>query len=135
MVVWNCMEDKQPTIQDVLDLLSDFRGHTDEKFDQIDSRFEQIDSRFERMDSRLDEMGDAIQGLASHIDERFDTMDERFDALDGRVTRIESTMVTKDYLDEKLNVQKWDITKIISAENDKVLFLAGALQAEGSLSI
>lgn len=47
------------------------------KFGEIDGRFEQIDSRFEQ------------------IDQRFDQMDRRFD-------RIESTMVTKDFLEDRL---------------------------------
>ena len=34
--------------------------------------------------------------------EKFDNVDERFDSINDRLNRIEATMVTKDYLDEKL---------------------------------
>lgn len=56
---------------------------------------------------------EAIQFLATHMDERFSEMDrkmderfaqvdQRFDKLEGRVGHIESVMVTKEYLDDKL---------------------------------
>ncbi len=47
------------------------------RFEQVDKRFEQVDKRFEQ------------------IDQRFDRMDQRFD-------KIESTMVTKDHLEDRL---------------------------------
>lgn len=75
------MEEKQPTIQDVFEVLKEFKQQTEQKFEQIDSRF--------------DELGEATQELASH-------MDARFDILECRMTNVESAMVTKEYLDRKL---------------------------------
>ena len=40
--------------------------------------------------------------IEDNVDPRFDAIDERFERLEGRVGKIEATMVTKDYLDDKL---------------------------------
>jgi hypothetical protein len=50
-------------------------------------------------DGILADVGEMIE---QNVLPRFDEMNERFDRLEGRTDRIESTMVTKDYLDEKL---------------------------------
>ena len=49
---------------------------------------------------------DAINGFASHVDERFE--------------KIESMMVTKDYLDEKLGDLRGDLVVLIRKEDRKL---------------
>jgi len=50
----------------------------------------------------IKEFADNVYQRFDDIDRRFVEVDQRFDALDGRVTHIEMSMVTKDYLDDKL---------------------------------
>lgn len=78
--------EKQPTIQDVLDVLSDFAGNVDQRFEKIDQRFEKIDQHFEK------------------IDQRFDRVEERLDRVENRLGNIESTMVTKNQFTGLLDV-------------------------------
>jgi hypothetical protein len=50
--------------------------------------------------------------------ERFDHVDERLDRVEIRMGAVESTMVTKDYLDDKLADLRGDLI-IIDRKEDK----------------
>ena len=62
---------------------------------------------------------EAIQIFSHEMDKRFDTMDQRFDRLEGRVGKIETTMVTKEYLDEKLTDLRGDLVVLVRKEDRK----------------
>ena len=53
------------------------------------------------------------------MDEKFVKMDERFDRLEKRTTGIESGMVTKNYLDEKLGVVSGKISALTNVLLEK----------------
>lgn len=78
-------------------------------FDLIKSGFDSNDERFESMDKR------------------FESMDKRFDAMDKRLTRVESLMVTKDYLDDKLADLKGDLVVLTRKEDTKLKTLVNIL--------
>lgn len=109
----------EPTIRDVVGLIEKM----DKRFDIIDSRFSEMDGRFSEMDQRFDKM----DGRFNKMDDRFSRTDVRFDSLEAghnelveqinvfstsvdarfddvgkRIARVESKMVTKSYLDDKL---------------------------------
>ncbi|HLD82305.1 MAG TPA: hypothetical protein VJA22_03830 [Patescibacteria group bacterium] len=81
-----------------------------------------------------EEILEAIQALATHMDQRFDLTDLRFDRLEGRVgavesrldgvesrlDRVEATMVTKDYLDDKLADLRGDLVVLMRKEDKKL---------------
>jgi len=75
--------------------MNDFASQVERRFEAIDRRFEAIDRRFEL------------------IDKRFEQIDKRFD-------RIESTMVTKDYLDEELASLRGDLVVVMRKEDRKL---------------
>lgn len=74
------------------------------------------------------EILEAINEFSTKVDERFDKVDERFDGLEGRVGRIESGMVTKDYLDEKLADLRGDFVVLTRKEDSKMLKLVEILK-------
>ena len=75
-----------------------------------------------------------IDKLAIAVKEGFDAVDKRLGALEEKTTRIEATMVTKNYLDEKLFGLKGDlITKIRKLEGG-MLFMATILRERKVLS-
>lgn len=45
---------------------------------------------------------EAINEFAGHTEKRFDGIETRLTGVEKRLTSVEATMVTKDYLDEKL---------------------------------
>lgn len=60
-------------------------------------------------EENMQEVLDAINTFASHVEKRFQAIEarltaieQRLDSLEQRVSVIEATIVTKDYLDEKL---------------------------------
>jgi len=86
-------------------------------------------------DTSKDEILEAINEFSSKVDERFDKVDERFDKVDerfdnleGRVGKIEATMVTKDYLDEKLADLRGDLVVLMRKEDTKVIKLIEILK-------
>ncbi|MEK7546026.1 MAG: hypothetical protein AAB554_03020 [Patescibacteria group bacterium] len=85
--------EEEPKLSEVLEAVKDGFGLMDERFMKVDEKFMKIDERFMKMDERFDA-----------VDKRFDAIDQRFDRLEKRTTAIETGMVTKNYLDEKLGV-------------------------------
>lgn len=77
---------------------------------------------------------EVLQGFSERMDQRFDAVekrldrhDERFANLESRVGAIEDTMVTKDYLDEKLTDLRGDIVVLVRKEDRKLGALVDAL--------
>ena len=79
-------------------------------------------------DASKNEILGAINEFSSRVDERFDKVDERFDNLEGRVGKIEATMVTKDYLDDKLADLRGDLVVLMRKEDTKVVKLIEILK-------
>lgn len=68
------------------------------------------------------------------MDERFDGVNGRLDGLEKRVTKIEATMVTKDYLDEKLADQRGDLSILMRKEDTKLKTLIEVLSKRGVIT-
>ncbi|MBI2645160.1 hypothetical protein HYW94_03255 [Candidatus Uhrbacteria bacterium] len=93
----------EPTNHDILEAINSYATNTDR-------RLEKIEVRLDTMDGRLD------------------TMDGRLDTMDGRLTRVESQMVTKEYLDERLGKFRSDITdymdkRLLDLKGDLVVIM------------
>lgn len=76
----------------------------------------------------------AVNTFANHVEERFDKIDQRFDRLEGRVGKIEASMVTKDYLDEKLADLRGDLVVMMRKEDTKLRSLVEILQEKKVLN-
>jgi predicted nucleic acid-binding Zn-ribbon protein len=97
------MDEKQPTTQEILDAVR-------QGFNDVDKRFDGVDKRFDG------------------VDKRFDGVDKRFDGIEKRLTKVEATMVTKDYLDDKLGDLKGDMTILMRKEDTKLKALIEILK-------
>jgi hypothetical protein len=93
---------KEPTNQDILDVLQSFAGSVDGRFSAIDIKFTQIDKRFEQID-------------------------KRFEQIDRRLDRIEATMVTKEYLDDKLFEVRGEIVSLGRRQDRKMEIVVSEL--------
>jgi hypothetical protein len=71
-----------------------------------------LSSRVERVETANGEILEAIQAFSEQVD-------TRFSRLETDVTRIKATMVTKDYLDEKLAVHYSDLVLRMQKEDKK----------------
>ncbi len=68
------------------------------------------DERFNQQDTAIIELQEAIQVLSSDTDHQFVTIADQFNK---RFIKIESQMVTKDYLDEKMGTLRGDMIQRI----------------------
>ncbi|MBU1203312.1 hypothetical protein KKH39_04710 [Patescibacteria group bacterium] len=93
-----------------------FADDNEGRFNGIDQRFEKIDQRFEK------------------IDQRFEKIDQRFEKIDQRLNKIETTMVSKEYLDEKLLDLKGDLIVTIRKEDKKLGTLVKILENKKVIS-
>ena len=60
-----------------------------------------------------------IDDLAKITKVGFNDVDKKFEMVDKRLTRIESIMVTKDYLDDKLADLKGDVIAVIKGDRER----------------
>ncbi|MCR4278291.1 MAG: hypothetical protein NUV81_00060 [bacterium] len=90
------------SINSLAEAMQDFATNVDERFNSVDERFNSVDQRF------------------NSVDQRFDGIDKRLDSMDSRLTRVEATMVTKEYLDDKLSDLRGDMVALVRNEDHKL---------------
>lgn len=95
-------QDVAEAIHDLADIMNDFASRTEGHFDKIDHQFEKVDHQFKK------------------IDARFDKIEGRMDKVENRLNQIGSSVVTKDYLDEKLADLRGDLVVLVRKEDKKV---------------
>ena len=73
------------------------------------------------------EILEAINEFSSHVDKRLNKVDDQFEEVKGEIVGIKSeivgikaSMVTKDYLDEKLGDLRGDLVVLMRKEDTKV---------------
>lgn len=144
--------------QEVLEVIQEFAGHVDQRFEKIDQRFEkvdqrfdQIDKRFAKVDQRFDQMDERFEKIDQRLqqhDLRFDKIDLRFEQIDQRMDDIVEAinvfashteerfthMLTKEYLDERLGDLRSDLIMLSRKQNIKFQTLVHDLVDEGRLT-
>lgn len=82
----------------------------------------------------IDDLAIIVKGEFEKVNGRFDKVDGRFDKVDGRLDKIESSMVTKDYLDEKLADLRGDLVVLMRKEDTKLKILVEILRKNKVIS-
>ncbi len=80
-----------------------------------------------------EEILEAIATFSGQIDQKFDKIDQRLGRVESDIGSIKATMVTKDYLDDKLADLRGDLIGIDRRVDGKIDFLTGHLETAGSL--
>lgn len=75
----------------------------------------------------IGEVLEAVNTLSTH-------MDERLSRLEGDVTQVKATMVTKNYLDDKLYDLRGDLVVLMRKEDKKVQSLVELLHSKKIIS-
>lgn len=70
-------------------------NNLDQKVNNLDQKVSNLDQKVSNLDAKLEEMGEALQ---LHITDT----EKRFDKIGSDIGVIKATMVTKDYLDKRL---------------------------------
>lgn len=76
----------------------------------------------------------AVKDFAEHVQGQFDDVHEQLTGIKSRLTKVEATMVTKDYLDEKLFDLKGDLVILVRKEDAKVKMLIDVLRQRKVIS-
>lgn len=92
--------------KDLLAAITSFSSLMDQRFVRIEQRLDHIEQRLDRIEHRLDRLETRMDALEARVTK----IEARVDDLDARVTKIGATMVTKDYLDEKLGELRSNLT-------------------------
>lgn len=77
----------------ILRTVKDGFDGVDDRFDAVDKRFAAVDDRFDAVDKRFD----AIESDLAHIKNRLAAMEDE-------IQTLSRTMITKQYLDAKLDI-------------------------------
>ncbi|MDO8583884.1 MAG: hypothetical protein Q7R83_01765 [bacterium] len=76
---------------------------------------------------------DVLHTFAEQVDGRFSNLEQDAGLLKSEVAGIKSTMVTKDYLDEKLGDLRGELVSLARKQNVKFEVLVDGLVEQGSL--
>lgn len=119
------------TIQDVLEAVNMFSTHVDGQFARIDRQFARIDERFSSIDARFDHVDRQFKELGGEIAE----LKAKVENIDKRLLWVEENMVTKEYLDKKLDELRADLTLMAQRLNTKLSVLIEELVEQKVLTI
>lgn len=120
----------EATIGEVLEAINTLNT----KVDGLDTKVNGLNTKGKDTDERIDDVLDAVNTLSSHMEERFDDVEQRMTGVEQRITRIETTMVTKDYLDDKLYDLRGDLVVLMRKEDKKVQSLVELLHSKKVIS-
>ncbi len=71
-----------------IQILMEWMGKHELKFEHIDRRFEHIDRRFEQIDQRFEQIDQRFE----QIDQRFEQIDQRFEQVDRQFEELKQEM-------------------------------------------
>jgi len=74
----------KPTIETVLERISEFDKRSESRSDRFEARFDQFEARFDRLEARFDQ-----------LEARFDQLEARFDQLEARFDQLEAEMTAR----------------------------------------
>lgn len=77
---------------------------------------------------------ESVRDLSIHVDSRIDGLEKDLGILKDDVGTLKATMVTKDYLDDKLGDLKGDMVGLVRKEYDKTERLVGILEEDRVIS-
>jgi len=106
----------EPTISDVNKKVDDLSNKVDVVLEAIGEFSNKVDGRFNRVEVRLE------------------SLENRQDDIKKRLTCVESQMVTKAYLDDKLVDLKADLTVVMRKEDHKLESLTRLLAQKKVIS-
>ena len=128
----------------------------DERFKKQDEKFKKQDERFKKQDEKFDDLTTVVEkGFKKHDkmfkeqNENFDNLviiikdsfenqdkriDKKFEQQDKKIDGLKTTMVTKDYLDEKMADLRGDLAILIRKEDTKLKALINILSKRKVIS-
>ena len=104
------------------------------RIDILTVRMDKVEVGVNSLSKDVEDVKEAVTMLADQTEQRFNKVDERFDkvenrmeSMDVRLNRVESQMVTKAYLDDKLADLKGDLVELTRKEDKKLTAVVDTL--------
>ena len=86
------------------------------------------------IDEKIDALAISVKKGFDAVDAQFKSVDAQFADMKSEITTIRATMVTKDYLDDKLADLKGDLIQKLRKEDEKLEFLISLLRTRSVLT-
>ena len=102
-------------------------------FQTLSDRIDSLSGRVDGFSGQVDGLSGRMDGVESNVLEAVHLLADEVENLSKRTTRIESSMVTKSYLDRKLTELRRDLILMSQKSNTKLSVLVERLVKEGSL--
>ncbi|MBI2050650.1 MAG: hypothetical protein HYT31_02495 [Parcubacteria group bacterium] len=102
--------------------------------EKTDALAEKTDASIARLTEKTDALAEKTDAILEAIGHFSDKTEARFLGVEKRLDHIESAMVTKDYLDEKLSDLNGDLTVLIRKEDHKLAHLVNILETRKVIS-
>ncbi len=83
------MNNQEPTNRDLSNLMNQMMSQMNQWMDKVEQRMDKVDRRMGGLEKTIQDLAVSVQLFATNTEKR--------------LSRIESTMVTKEYLDERLS--------------------------------
>jgi predicted nucleic acid-binding Zn-ribbon protein len=103
------MEKDKTTKTEILHAINTFATSVEKRFDSVENRLSSVEDRLAGVEDRLA----GVEGRLTGVEGRLTGVEGNLEKLGTRVSKIESQMVTKDYLDDKLADLRGDMVSAI----------------------
>src|SRR3990167_8172935 len=104
------------TLDEVLSTIINFADKTEERFDNLEDDISDMKGEISGMKGEISGMKGEISGMKGEIS-----------GMKGEIGQIKATMVTKDYLDDKLSDLRGDLVVMLRKGDAKLKVLAEML--------
>ena len=88
---------------------------------KLDASHSEVVEMIQVFSDKTDERFDRLEGRMGGLEGRMGGLEGRVDGMDHRLTKVESQMVTKSYLDDKLADLRSDIQQNTARQIEKAL--------------
>jgi len=110
----------QPTNRDILTIVqknSELIQGNSSTIEDIRNLVQKNSELIQGNASAIADVGTSVQNLAEAVQDFATSVDQRFDAVDSRLSTVESQMVTRSYLDDKLSDLRGDLVVLVRKED------------------
>lgn len=117
--------------QEILSAINNLSIKTNQCFEEFAAK---TDKHFEQLENDNRDILETINEFADNTERHFESLETNVAGLKTDMTSVKSTMVTKDYLDDKLADLRGDLVVLTRKEDQKVVALVEELLRTGILA-
>ncbi len=121
------INDVLSTINDVLNEINNFKNDVKKDIGDVKREVSDVKREVNDIKNTIDEVLTVICVFSQEMENRLGKVDQKFDRVEAEIVTIKATMVTKEYLDDKLADMRGNLVELSRKEDSKVGALTEAL--------